>query len=107
MKTVLWLALTTAIALTAQAKVSDFNDIIVDNVNSQKELHTNIKTNLNEVRAAAQNKRERIVIVDNTKESINVVTDKDFLRYKKELKYYRPSAKAAQERLASELDNAQ
>lgn len=96
---------------SAQAKISDFNAIIVENINSQKELHFSLRHNLSDTQVAVEKEElkstEPKYIVDNAS-SINVpASDKNFLRFKKELKYNRASQEAANKRLAAELDGAE
>lgn len=115
MKTFLLIAIAFSFAVQAQAeektKVNDFNAIIAENISSQKELHKSLRHNLNDTQLALEKEAikqtEPHYIVDNA-ESMNIpASDKNFLRFKKELKYNRPSQTAANKRLAVELDQAQ
>lgn len=104
MKT-LTLALSLVFTLIANAKLSDFNQLIEENSKAQTELHTSIKNNLEETQVAIKfEKRDRFV-VDNA-DSINVPTRKSFLTYTKSKVDYRKSAANGQKRLAQEIDQS-
>lgn len=99
------LALSMVLSLTAQAKLSDFNQLIEENSKAQSDLHTSLKNNLEETQVAIKfEKRDRFV-VDNA-DSINVPTRKSFLTYSKAKIDYRKSAIDGQKRLAEEIDQA-
>ena len=103
MKTLSILAL--IFSLNAQAKLSDFNELIEENSKAQSELHTSLKNSLQETQVALKiEKRDRFV-VDNS-DSINVPTRKAFLTYTKAKTDYRQSAIESQKRLAQEIDQA-
>lgn len=98
-------------SVSAQAKITDFNAIIAENISSQQELHSELRHNLADTQVAVEKdavkNNEPHYIVDNAS-SVNVpASDKNFLRFKKELKYHRASQAAAQKRLAAELDSAE
>ena len=99
------LALSLALSLTAQAKLSDFNQLIEENSKAQSELHTSLKNNLQETQVAINlEKRDRFVV--DSADSINVPTRKSFLTYTKSKIDYRKSAADGQKRLAEEIDQA-
>lgn len=106
---VLKMALASLIATSlAQAKVGDFNSLILENSQAQKELHQNLSKDLDLTRLALQkDKSNNNVIVDNNSQSINVPTSKSILSFQKEKKYYRPSEVESQKRLALELSEAE
>ena len=106
MKTLLILAALLMTA-TSQAKVADFNSLIVENNKAQIDLHTNLKKNLDIARTAVQKESQQKYIVDNTFETVNVRTNKKMLTFAKEKLQYRPSEKAQQKRLAEEIFQAQ
>ena len=106
MKTVI-LLLAFFIGLSAQAKVADFNSLIVENSKAQTELHTNLSENLELARIAAGKKVQEKYIVDRSEESINVPTSKTMLTFAKEKTRYKPSEEAQKKRLAEELSEAQ
>lgn len=88
------------------AKVADFDSLISDNVKAQGELHSAVKKNINEARGdVLSNKRERIVVVETAQTSYNAPTRKDFLAFKKERSFHRPSEDKSFERLATELNS--
>jgi hypothetical protein len=92
--------------VSAQAKVGDFNTLIVENSKAQTELHQNLKQDLNTTRLAVKAGEEKY-IVDSSSNSINVPTAKALLTFQKEKKYYRASEVQKQKRLAEELSEAQ
>jgi hypothetical protein len=94
-----------SIAFTAQAKLSDFNDIIEENVKAQNELHSNLTTNLSETKLAVQDEKRERFLVDSSS-TINVPTKKSFLTFAKEKNYFRASEKQAKKRLAVEVESA-
>ena len=100
------MVLLVAISGAAQAKVNDFNNLIVENSKAQTELHTDLKQKLQETRVAVNAETNQRVLVD-TSNTINVPTDKNFLVFAKEKTYFKASDKLAQKRLAQELDNAE
>ncbi len=100
------LILTLAIGLSAQAKVNDFNNLIVENSKAQNELHTDLKQKLQETRLAVNADSNQRVLVD-TSSTINVPTNKSLLVFAKEKSYFRASDQVAQKRLAQELENAE
>lgn len=99
--------LTILLALTTQAKVSDFNSLIEENSKAQAELHTNLKDNLELARMAVQKESQEKYIVDRSSDTTVVPTSKSFLTFAKEKKYYRASGAAQQKRLAQDLSDAQ
>ena len=103
MKTILFLAL--SFALSAQAKLNDFNSLIEENSRAQSELHTDLKQNLEDTQVAVQvEKKDRFVI--DTAATVNVPTRKSFLTYKKNKTDYSTTTSESQKRLAQELDLA-
>ena len=73
-KLILTLSLITA--TLAQAKVSDFNNLINENSKAQNELHQNLKQDLNTTRIAYEKEKTTNFIVDHEVNSINVPTSK-------------------------------
>ncbi len=85
---------------------TDFNAIIVENSKAQNELHSQIKSNVDEVKLAVQDRvQDGSKTVSIAAETIHVKTDKKFLTFAKEKKYYKPSEAKAQKRLAEEFQN--
>lgn len=102
------------VALTANAKVGDFNSLINENSKAQKELHQNLKQNLEVVQSEAQKSQniateqsDEKYVVDRASDTVNVPTSKSFLTFTKEKKYHRPSEAQQQKRLAEELTDSQ
>lgn len=93
--------------VTSQAKVADFNTLIVENNKAQADLHTNLNTNLEIARLAVKKETEQKFIVDNTDETVNVRTNKTMLTFAKEKQHFRVSEQVQQKRLAEEISNAQ
>ena len=107
MKNLVFLTVGFLIAISATAKVGDFNSLINENSKAQNELHQNLKQDLETTRMAYQHDKVDNFIVDNESNSINVPTTKSFLTFKKEKKYYRASEEQKQKRLAEEMSEAQ
>ena len=94
-----------AASLSAQAG-TDFNTLIVENSKAQNELHDQIKSNVEEVRIAVQDRvQDGSKTVSIAAETIHVKTNKKFLTFAKEKKYYKPSESKAQKRVAEEFQN--
>lgn len=106
MKTMIILA-ALLMSATSQAKVADFNTLIVENNQAQAELHDNLKENLEIARMAVQKESQQKYIVDRSEETINVRTNKSMLKFAKEKIHYRASEQAKQIRLAEEISDAQ
>lgn len=91
------------------AKVTDFNALISENVQSQKELHSTVKQNVQEARETASDpasgKREKVVVVDSSTETYNAPTKKDLLVFEKEKSFHRASDEKQLDRLATELSS--
>ena len=103
-------ALLTAVTVLATSlsafAATDFNSLIVENSKAQNELHDQIKTNVEEVKIAVQDRVEDgAKTVSIAAETVHVKTDKKFLTFAKEKKYYQPSDAKADKRLAEEFQN--
>lgn len=94
------------VSQVVNAKVSDFNALIDDNVAAQKQLHTEVKTSVDETRTALNEGKNPTVIVDHDSDSLNVPTSKNMLRFKKEIVEHQVKDKQAQKRLANEFQSA-
>lgn len=104
-KVLLTVATVLATSLSALAG-TDFNTLIVENSKAQNELHDQIKANVEEVRIAVQDRvRDGSKTVSIAADTIHVKTDKKFLTFAKEKKYYQPSESKAQKRVAEEFQN--
>lgn len=85
---------------------TDFNTLIVENSKAQNELHSQIKSNVEEVIIAVKDRvQDGEKTVSIAAETIHVKTDKKFLTFAKEKKYYKPSEAKAQKRVAEEFQN--
>lgn len=98
--------LTVILASTYATAGTNFHNLIVENSKAQNELHNQIKHTVDDVKMAVN---ERVQDGDKTvsiaAETIHVKTDKNFMTFAKEKKYYKPSEKRAQKRLAEEFQN--
>lgn len=108
MKKQLLIAAMTLIPAMSFAKISDFDAMINDNVKAQNELHSTVKTNLNEAKSATEEgalqvPRERIVVVENSGVSYNSATKDDLKKFKKERRSHRASEDKQFKRLANEI----
>lgn len=88
------------------AKVSDFHNLIEENMKSQSELHKNIQTQVEASRIAAHIEEEDTTMVANNSE-INVPTKKGMLTHNKEKTFYRASEKKQMDRLANEFSESE
>ena len=106
MKKVFITAITVLATSLSTMAATDFNSLIVENSKAQNELHNQIKSSIEDVRVAVQER-----VQDGSKtfsiaaETVQVKTDKKFLTFAKEKKYYQPSESKAQKRLAEEFQN--
>ncbi|MFN9066944.1 MAG: hypothetical protein ACK5V3_06930 [Bdellovibrionales bacterium] len=93
------------------AKVSDFNALIEENVSAQKELHGEIKKQMNTTTQALQNNRfdkaNETVYVETDSEQINSPTTSRILKFKKEKSRNSVSQKKQMERVSQEFDEAE
>lgn len=90
------------------AKISDFNAMISENVKSQKDLHSMIKHNVHEAQVAAQtqeDKREKIVLIDNNVETYNAPSRKGLTVFEKEKTFHRASENRQLDRIATEVSS--
>lgn len=89
------------------AKITDFNSLISENTQAQKELHTTVKSNVKDAREVAEigGKREKVVLVESASGTYNAPTKKDLLVFEKEKSYHRASDSQQADRLATELSS--
>jgi hypothetical protein len=102
MKTVLMTMaaiLTTSVVATAG---TNFNSLIVENSKAQNELHSQIKSTVDDVKLAVQEGSKTVSIAS---ETVHVKTNKQFLTFAKEKKYYKASDSKSEKRLAEEFQN--
>lgn len=91
------------------AKVADFNALITENAQDQKQLHSEVKNNFQDLRGAVAPKeiRQRVVVVDEDTTTYNAPTREEHLKFKKEKYSHRHSEAKEFERLASEISAAE
>lgn len=88
------------------AKVSDFHNMIEENIQAQQSLHSNVQSQVEAARIAARVQKEDHTIVADSKE-FNVPTKKGMLVHDKEKTFYRASEKKQMDRLASEFNETE
>lgn len=93
-------------SLGVQAKVSDFNALINDNMKEQSQLHNDVKTSVGETQAALNPKESSTVMVETAQASINSPTGKNMLRFRKEMVSHETSERTLEKRLANEFKDA-
>jgi hypothetical protein len=95
----------------SMAKVSDFNALIEENVSAQKELHGEIKKQMNTTTQAlqvkAQGSQTAAVYVDDSSEQVNTPTSSKILKFKKENNRKSVSQKKQLERVSQEFNEAE
>ena len=102
------LILASTATVFAKTKATDFNDIIEQNNQAQRTMHSQIKHNMDETQAVvAALKQGRVEVVASENETINVPTSKDMMRFTKEKQRYQPSRAENDKRLAQELEDMQ
>ena len=93
------------------AKVSDFNALIEENVSAQKELHGEIKKQMNTTTQALQpqgsDSKATAVFVDQDSEQVNTPTSSRILKFKKEKSLKSVSQKKQLERISQEFNEAE
>ncbi len=106
MKKILFIAVT-LIPLMGFAKVSDFNDMISDNLKAQSELHTNLKVQTGTASKAGTEPQVpgMVEAPEHSDMAYNAPTKK--MRFKKEMQAHKVTQKAQFERLATELNDSE
>lgn len=103
MKTMIF-ALSMLIAAGASAKVSDFNSIIEENTQAQKQLYKEVRKESDETRTALVIPDEgHNTYVETPGDAVNVPTSKKFLRFSKETVRHDARSKDLEKRLANEF----
>lgn len=105
--------LTLIISLSVFAKVSDFNALIADDTNAQKELHSKLKKQVysqeeldarsNIVRTKKIAKPETFVYVDEVGTQVNAPSNDKYFKFKKEDKQKSTNPRKNQHRVAKEV----
>lgn len=88
-----------------QAKVSEFNALIKENVDAQNQLHQELKQNMDETKTALQDAKTKGNIVWVESSSYNVQPNKGILKFRKEVKAHQPSNKRQFQRLVHEFSS--
>lgn len=83
------------------AGVSNFNEIIAENSQVQREIHKTMKLNDESMTTAFSPRNDRKVVLDSV--SYNAPTNARHLRFKKEVSEQRVSGKKEMNRLAKEF----
>ncbi len=86
-------------------KISQFNEMISENLKEERQLHAQIKGEITGegVTIDDNSKQDRFVVVERESVSYDSPTKKELLRFKKEKKTYAASRKKQVERLATEI----
>ncbi len=84
---------------------TDFRSLIVENSEAQAELHKQVISAIEDTQIAVAEARDGAKVIEIASDNINVKTDKKFLTFEKEKKYYKPSEAKSQKRLAEEFRN--
>jgi len=102
--TILSLVVAMMIPMVSSAKVDGFNEMISENNQSQQQLHTDLKNQVEETRVAQRIKKEVLDVADYTDVSqVNTPTKKSLTMFQKEAMEYRPSEAQQMKRLANEI----
>ncbi|MBL7542388.1 MAG: hypothetical protein JNL11_01160 [Bdellovibrionaceae bacterium] len=101
------------LSVSVFAKVEDFNALISEDTQAQKELHSKLKTQVysknelearkNIARTKNNENRETVVLYDETQTEFAAPSSDKFFRFKKEVKQKRTNARKNQHRVAKEL----
>lgn len=91
----------------AQAKVSDFNALITENVQAQQKLGDELGRQVETRRQAFRKNEQPVYLVEQRGESVNVPTDRNMLRFHKEMVDHSVSEKELQKRIASEVKSSE
>lgn len=103
MKTVI-VTLALLIGTSASAKVPDFNSIIGENVNAQRQLYKEIKAGSSETQEAlSDGPLKAQVVVETSSDAIHVPTSKRFMKFSKETVNHQAKGKDMEKRLANEF----
>lgn len=110
LKSLSLVTLALVISSFSSAKVSDFNALIEENISAQKELHGQIKQQMNTTTQALQVKangsQSAAVFVDDSTDQVNSPTSSRILKYEREKSQKSISRKKQMERVSQEFDEA-
>lgn len=107
MKTIIALAILVTLPGFAGAKIGDFNELIQENTQSQKQLHSEIKTQILEAKkeVAEGAASDRVIKIQTAEAEYISPMKKDLLVYEKEKNFHRPSDNKQLKRLANEISS--
>lgn len=96
----------------SNAKVSDFNSLIIDNISAQQELHGEIKKQMKNTDQAlnpskVESRSQAAVFVDLESDQINTPTSSKLLKYRKENSAKSVSAKKQMDRISQEFSDVE
>ena len=98
----------------SNAKVSDFNSLITDNISAQQELHGEIKKQMKDTDQAmktskgdSNSRRQAAVFMDLESDQINTPTSSKLLKYKKENSAKSVSGKKQMDRISQEFSDVE
>lgn len=98
------------IASISMAKVADFNALINENISAQKELHGEIKKQMNTSEQAFRESLEKreasSMVVEGDLSNVNPKTSKKMLQYKREKSMKSVSQKKQMDRISQEFNDA-
>ena len=97
------LIILTLVPTLALASVSNFNEIIAENSQAQREIQQTMKVNDDSTAAAIGPNNDRKVVLENI--SYYAPTNNKALKFKKEISQRRASNKKEMNRLATELSS--
>ncbi|MFN8790372.1 MAG: hypothetical protein ACK5Y2_02840 [Bdellovibrionales bacterium] len=103
------MVLASVFASLSQAKVSDFNTLIEDNISAQKELHGQIRKQVKDTQAALQESPSvdpADMVVDVERTEYNTPTSEKLLKFKKEKNQRSVSRKKQMDRISQEFNDA-
>lgn len=102
-------ALLMIIPALGHAKIADFNELISENAQSQKQLHTEVKSQIQEARQTVSGdstkQSNRFVVIEGSESEYSVPTKKDLLVFEKEKSFHRHSENKQLKRLANEISD--
>ncbi len=95
------------ISQSGMAKVSDFNNLINENIKAQNEFHEDVKDSMKVVKQNPREKEikaQKVTVMESEASQYSVPSRK--FRFSKEMHQYRPSTQKQIDRLANELKDA-
>lgn len=94
----------------AYGKVQDFNNIINEDIKAQKDLHSQFNKQIQVNMAAQDSKRpvktakvKEIIVVENSQTNYTAPSDKNFLKFNKEVRQKKQNERKNQHRVAKEI----